>query len=50
MSTALTILENETIFLADIGAAGGLHDRFISIDSNLLCILFEPETSLFKDK
>ena len=38
-----TILKNDKLCVVDVGASGGIHERWLRFDSNIKAILFEPD-------
>ena len=43
-----TLLENELMVIADIGAAGGLDKKWVKLKNSVRPILFEPEEKAYK--
>ena len=43
----INALQDQPFVIADIGAAGGLHDRWSDLGSSVAPILFEPEKEAY---
>ena len=45
----INVLKDQPFVIADIGAAGGLDDRWSDLGSSITPILFEPEKEAYED-
>jgi len=44
----LSLLKNNPLVIVDVGASGGMHERWRKLGSNVKAILFEPDPNEFK--